>query len=132
MKKWHDDFGESLFVRGNLKENEYNFLTNERRRHLRKAIQISTQLTIGLYLDASGHTKDISLGGACIEVPHLFAIIRPEKAEEILGINVTALIPSEDISFQGKIVRVDPIKDELAIAISEVSDEKKWKKLSAE
>ena len=107
----------------------YN-LFNDRRKFLRKPYKAQVLLKFSEIIKGRGYTKDIGLGSACIISPDPFAFYRPEQAGFFLDKKMLVSLPSENLTFKVTIVRINTVKNELAMVISHTSDNEKWRKLS--
>ena len=107
----------------------YN-LFNDRRKFLRKPYKAQVLLKFSEIIKGRGYMKDIGISGACIISPDPFAFYRPEQADIFLDKKMLVSLPSENLTIKGTIVRIDTVKNELAIVISHTSDNEKWRKLS--
>lgn len=101
----------------------------DRRINRRKKIKINVQLKVGINLKGSGCTKDISFDGALIKSPDIFCYFRPELAHAFQDADLIISFPEEGVTIQGKVIRIDAPKEELAIRITRKSDEAAWKKI---
>ena len=99
---------------------------DDRRKFQRKKIKINARLNIGIHLKGTGYTQDISLEGARIRAPELFAFFKPEQAHVFEGADVTISFPKESFSIHGKVLRIDVLKEELAIRIADCSNQAMW------
>lgn len=103
----------------------------DKRKHPRIKVKIVARLSMGIYLEVYGHTRNISLKGISVKVPNLFELIRSDKVNVISGIDVSAIFPNDNIHIKGKVIRVDQDKKEIAIAIaiSKIKNKREWKEL---
>ena len=101
----------------------------DRRRNRRKKIKINVQLKVGINLKGSGYTKDISIDGVLINSPEIFCYFRPELAHAFQDADLIMSFPDEGVTIQGKVIRIDAPKEELAIRIDRTSDKAAWKKI---
>ena len=102
---------------------------DDRRKNRRKKIQINVQLKVGINLKGSGYTQDISMDGLLIKSPEIFCFFKPELAHAFEGAEVSSSFPEEGLTVQGKVIRIDSSKEELAIRITGKSNEDVWKKM---
>ncbi|MGC9324775.1 MAG: hypothetical protein ACP5G0_08535 [Desulfomonilia bacterium] len=107
---------------------EYNFF-NDRRKNLRKQVQIKASVQLTELIKGVGYLKDVTLESVRISTPDLFAFFNQEQAELFQDKVLMVALPSEALTLKGKIIRVDTAKDELIVMISSVSDAEAWKKL---
>ena len=99
----------------------------DRRKNQRKKIKIHVQLKVGINLKGSGYTQDISIDGLLIRSPEIFCYFKPELAHAFEGAEVILSFPKEGLTVQGKVIRIDSSKEELAIRITGKSNEDVWK-----
>jgi len=104
---------------------EYNFF-NDRRKILRKTYKAKVSLQLNELIKGYGYTKDISIGGVCISSPELFAFLRVEQVHQFLNLTLIVSFISESLTLQGTIIRVNAIKKELVISISQISKPNRW------
>ncbi len=101
----------------------------DRRRTPRKKIVINVQLKVGIHLKGIGYTSDISEHGILVKTPEIFSFFRPELAHVFEDADLDIYFPNEDVAIQGKVTRIDAVKEELAIRIIGKSSELKWKEI---
>ena len=107
----------------------YNMF-DDRRRNLRKNIKIDVQLKIGIHLKGPGYTHNISPNGLVIKSPEIFCFFKPELAHAFENADMTVTFSDESLTVQGTIVRIDTSKEELAVRITQTSNDNRWKLLS--
>lgn len=103
----------------------------DRRINQRKKIKIDVQLKIGIHLKGPGYTYNISSNGLLIKSPEIFCFFKPELAHAFQNADLTLFFPDESLTVQGKVVRIDASKEELAIRITQTSSDTKWNLLVA-
>ena len=108
-----------------MKKASYNFF-NDRRKSERKPLEINVHLKIGVDLKGEGFIKNVSKTGACISSPELFAYFKPEQAHVFEDARISITFPSEALTVEGTVLRVDAFKDELAVLISSSSPDLEW------
>lgn len=106
----------------------YN-LFNDRRKSLRKPFRTKVTLKLSDFIKGCGYLKDITIDSACIVTPELFAFLRPEKSGIFQDAELSVSLPSESLTLRGKIIRVNPFENELAITILQTSNDEKWMEL---
>lgn len=129
MKTEHDAFEVGSNEKMNERKEKFVSIKGDKRKHPRIRVKIVARLSMGIYLEVYGRTKDISLKGISVKVPNLFEFIRSDKVNVISGIDVSAIFPNDNIHIKGKVIRVDRDKKEIAIAISNIKNKRAWKKL---
>ena len=116
----------------------------ERREHIRIPMQMHTEIEI--YLGARGrdddtcpgksihalvNTIDVSLGGFCVKIIHSSLVtdksFRPAIAYTLTGKTITAYFKENDMTVNGKVVRIDPKTMLMAVVITWVSDITLWR-----
>jgi len=106
----------------------YN-LFNDRRKSLRKPFKAPVTLRLSNVIKGSGSLKDITIDSACIVAPELFAFLRPEQSDIFQDAELAVCLPREALNIRGKIIRVSPFENELAITILQTSNHEKWMEL---
>ena len=106
----------------------YN-LFNDRRKSLRKPFKAPVTLRLSDVIKGSGSLKDITIESACIVAPELFAFLRPEQSDVFQDAELAVSLPREALTLRGKIIRVNPFENELAIRILQTSNQEKWVEL---
>jgi len=99
---------------------------NDRRNNLRKNYKSKVSLQLNEIIKGYGYTKDISIGGVCINSPELFAFLGLEQADQILNVTLEVSFISESLTLQGTIIRVNAFEKELVISISQISNPARW------
>jgi len=102
---------------------------DDRRRDPRRGVRILALVKIGANLYGRGYTRDISLTGVCLESVSIFKLIRPARAYDLKGASVSVRATHPSLSLQGKVVRVDPYKGEIGIALIEGVNGAVWHEL---
>jgi hypothetical protein len=105
-------------------------LFNDRRRFFRRPYKGQVSLKLGEVIKGNGTVKDIGTGGVCVVSKDPFAFYRPEQADVLLEKSMLVSLPEESLVIKGTIVRIDTVKNELAIAITHTSDNARWRVLS--
>ncbi|MDT8271891.1 MAG: PilZ domain-containing protein [Desulfomonilia bacterium] len=103
----------------------YNFF-NDRRKFERKPLELVVQLKIGVHLKGVGFIRNMSRNGACISSPELFAFFKPEQAHVFEDAQISISFPSESLTVEGTVIRVDVFKDEFAVQIDPSSLGQEW------
>src|SRR5208283_4074739 len=98
----------------------------DRRNNLRKNYKSKVLLRLNEIINEYGHTKDISIGGICINSPELFSFLGEEKADQIPNKALEVTFISESLTLQGTIIQVNTFEKELVISISQISNPKRW------
>lgn len=105
----------------------------ERRRSPRKQVDFVALLKLGQAHQGRGHTKDVSARGIGLECPSLFARIPHQRALSLyMGIQIKIGFPNESLTVEGKVVRVEPAKNELGILIVNTTDDEAWARICRE
>jgi hypothetical protein len=81
---------------------------------------------IGSNLFGRGYTRDISLGGICLESVSIFRLIKPSRVNDLIGLSISAQFAESQLTVNGKVVRINPSKGETAIMITETTDNSLW------
>ena len=100
---------------------------NDRRNNLRKNYKSKVSLQLNEIIKGYGYTKDISIGGVCINSPDLFAFLQMEQADQFLNHTLKVSFIPEPLTVQGTIIRVNATEKELVIIISQISNLKRWR-----
>lgn len=79
---------------------------------------------------------DISLGGFSVRILHspldTGMSFSPALAYMLVGRDITALFKDEQVTVEGKVVRVDPETMLMAVVITRVSDIDRWRELCSQ
>jgi hypothetical protein len=103
----------------------------EKRKHPRKQARHLALVKIGSNLFGRGYTKDISLGGICLESVSIFRLIKPSRVNDLIGLSISAQFAESQLTVNGKVVRINPSKGEAAIMITETTDNSLWEGMCA-
>jgi glucuronate isomerase len=98
----------------------------DRRNNFRKDYKSKVLLRLNEFIQEHGYTRDISIGGICINSPELFSFLGEEKADQILNKALEVTFISESLTLQGTIIQVNTFENELKISISQISNPKRW------
>lgn len=109
---------------------ENSFL--EKRKHKRKAVKITALLKMGMYLNGRGYAKDISLGGICLVAPTIFQFMKQSQLSDYIGTNVRIMFPSQSLTVNGTLVRINQAKGEGGLSITSTSNDELWKRMCSE
>jgi hypothetical protein len=106
-------------------------VTEEKRKHQRKQARHLALVKIGSNLFGRGYTRDISLGGICLESVSIFRLIKPSRVNDLIGLSISAQFAESQLTVNGKVVRINPSKGETAIMITETTDSSLWEGMCA-
>lgn len=115
-----------------MQDTDKNFNYWERRQEQRKLVKISVLLKMGAYLKGRGYVKNISISGLYLESPNLFQQIRADRADEFVGSTIKLYFPSEALTINGTIIRIETKKGSAAIWIADTSNDTMWQELCNE
>jgi hypothetical protein len=104
----------------------------EKRKHERKAVKIIALLKMGVYLSGRGYAKDISVGGMCLIAPNIFKFMKPAQVQEHIGTHLKVMFPSQSLTVNGILVRIDSRKGEGALVVKNTSNDSVWQKICSE
>ncbi|HHO76250.1 MAG TPA: PilZ domain-containing protein [Deltaproteobacteria bacterium] len=104
----------------------------EKRKNIRKRVKIVALLKMGVYFSGRGFAKDISINGMCLVAPSLFKFMKPAQVQEYLGAPLKVMFPSQSLTVNGSLVRIDIKKGEGALSILNTSDDAQWQKICAQ
>ena len=104
---------------------QYNFF-NDRRSKIRKPYKGKVTFRLNELVNGYGYTKDINIGAICVTAPELFAFFTHEQSNILHNLTLEVSFLSEPIKLQGTIIRVNAVKKELVIKISQNSNPEKW------
>jgi hypothetical protein len=102
---------------------------HERRIEKRKKVKIMFLIKIGRLFSGRGIVKDINQHSMRLMCPQLFKPRTTIQSNGYIGESLRVMIPSDGITINGVIARVDLKKGEGAIRISSTSDNSRWQKL---
>lgn len=109
-----------------------HFTGREKRKHSRKKVKIIALLKMGIYLNGRGYARDISKSGMCLVAPNIFKLIKPAQMSDYIGANIKIMFPSQSLTVNGTLVRINPAKGEGAVSITGTTDDEAWAKLCSE
>lgn len=101
----------------------------ERRAHPRKDARHLALVKIGSNLFGRGYTKDISIGGICLDSVSIFRLIKPSRINDLVGLSISAQFPESHLTVNGKVVRIDPTKAQTAMVITDTTDNILWENM---
>ena len=104
----------------------------EKRGHTRKSVKITALLKMGVHLSGRGFAKDISANGMCLVAPNIFKFMKPQQVQDYTGAHLRVMFPSESLTVNGTLVRIDTKKGEGALAILNTSDDTLWQQICLE
>ncbi len=104
----------------------------ERRENKRRKVKIVALLRMGVYISGRGFAKDISVTGMCLVAPTIFKLMKPAQIQEHMGAPLKVMFPSQSLTVNGTIVRIDNKKGEAALSILNTSDDTSWQKICTE
>ena len=104
----------------------------DKRQGKRKSVKIIALLKMGVYLSGRGFAKDISINGMCLVAPNLFKFMKPAQVQEYMGAPLRIMFPSQSLTVNGTLVRIDIKNGEGALSILNTSDDTAWKKICTE
>lgn len=104
----------------------------DKRRHNRKSVKITALLKMGVYLSGRGFAKDISESGMCLVAPSIFKFMKPQQIQEYIGAHLRIMFPSQSLTVNGTLVRIDTKKGEGALSIANTSDDTLWQQICSE
>ncbi|MBN2298217.1 MAG: PilZ domain-containing protein [Deltaproteobacteria bacterium] len=106
--------------------------SDEKRRNKRKKVKIVALLKMGVYLSGRGFAKDISTNGMCLVAPTIFKFMKPAQIQEYIGAPLKVMFPSQSLTVNATLVRIDIKKGEGALSILSTSDDTEWQKICTE
>jgi len=104
----------------------------EKRKHRRKRVKILALLKMGIYINGRGYAKDISKNGMCLVAPNIFQFMKQSQISDSIGSHIRIMFPSQNLTINGTLIRIDPAKGEGALAITGTSDDAAWEKICTE
>lgn len=111
---------------------EENKDIQDKRRHSRKSVKITALLKMGVHLSGRGFAKDISASGMRLVAPNIFKFMKPQQVQEYVGAHLRVLFPSQSLTVNGTLVRIDSKKGEGALTVLNTSDDTLWQKICSE
>ena len=108
---------------------EANEVDRERRREIRKKVNISILIKLGNLCSGRGITRDISKHGLRFKSLQIFKGFNNIHFKNLSGSSIRVMIPSESITINGLIAWVNLKSGEGAISIISTSDDNCWQKL---
>ena len=105
---------------------------DERRASTRRKVKIVALLKMGVYISGRGFAKDISITGMCLVAPTIFKLMKPAQIQEYMGAPLKVMFPSQSLTVNGTIVRIDTKKGEAALSILNTSEDAAWQKICTE
>jgi hypothetical protein len=106
-------------------------VTDERRKNQRKHVRHLALVKIGSNLFGRGYTREICLGGICLESVSIFRLIKPSRVSDLIGLSISAQFADSQLTVNGRVVRIDPTKGETACMITETTDDSLWEAMCA-
>jgi hypothetical protein len=103
----------------------------ERRKNRRKQARHLALVKIGSNLFGRGYTREISLGGICLESVSIFRLIKSSRVGDLIGLSISAQFADSQLTVNGKVLRIDPSKGETAVMITETTDNSLWEAMCA-
>jgi len=115
-----------------MQDADKNVMYQEQRQEQRKLVKISVLLKMGAYLKSRGYVKNISKSGLYLESPNMFQQIRADRADDFVGSTIKLYLPSEALTINGTIIRIEIKKGSAAISITDTTNDTLWQEMCNE
>lgn len=103
----------------------------DRRKDPRRQVKFVALLKVGVYIQGRGYVKNVSLGGMCLKAQNAFTLLRPATVSKLEGSAIKVVFPSQSITIMGTVLRVNVRKEEIALTVTETTDDELWQTMCA-
>jgi len=104
----------------------------EKRGHSRKSVKITALLKMGIHLSGRGFAQDISVSGMRLVAPNIFKFMKPQQVQDYTGAHLRVMFPSQSLTVNGTLVRIDTKTGEGALSVLNTSDDTLWQQICME